>query len=481
MIPIAGFAPDADPTTPGVLTDCDGLIPTNIGMAGAPSLVSPDEAPALAAACKGAGIITKLDGSRRIFAGTAAAIYELASGSWTDRSAVGGYTGGADTQWSIAQFGDSTLMSNGVEAIQKSTTAAFAAIAGAPIAEIVFSVGAFVMALNVNDGASKPDGWHCCAAYDETDWAEAVSTQSASGRLVSTPGELTAGGRLGEYAVAYKAKSLFLGQYVGPPSVWDWRQVPGGEAGCVGKKAWCDLDGRHFFVGDDNFWLFDGAQPIQLGNGVLRDWFSTECSASYKYKTECHYDKTNGLVWIFYPSTASSTLDRALVYHVNTKRWGRVTVSIETALEYITSSVTIDDLDDYAATIDALPAISFDSPYWSTSARAPAVVNTSHQIQTFTGPSSSSSLTTGDVGDDYTFSTLQRVKLRFTTAPTSATLQHYYKNDSGDSYTAGNLVTMSGHKFDLLWSARWHQAKVNFVGSVEVTGIDAQYDADGTE
>ena len=101
MTPIIGFAPDAEQTVIGVLSDCTNLIPSLNGMKGGPSPVTPSDVPALADPCLGAGVVTKLDGTRRIFAGTADAIYELAGGVWTDRSDVGGYTGSPDTQWSI--------------------------------------------------------------------------------------------------------------------------------------------------------------------------------------------------------------------------------------------------------------------------------------------------------------------------------------------------------------------------------------------
>ena len=37
MNKVLGFAPDADPTTPGVLTDCANLIPSELGMRPGPT------------------------------------------------------------------------------------------------------------------------------------------------------------------------------------------------------------------------------------------------------------------------------------------------------------------------------------------------------------------------------------------------------------------------------------------------------------
>ena len=119
MDKLLGFAPDADPTTPGVITSATNFIPYQNGMMGAPTGQNPLGVPALSAACHGATVVEKLDATRRIIAGTTSKLYELSSGSWSDVSKAGGYTGGSDTAWSFAQFGDATLAANGVDKIQR--------------------------------------------------------------------------------------------------------------------------------------------------------------------------------------------------------------------------------------------------------------------------------------------------------------------------------------------------------------------------
>ena len=474
MTPLQGFAPDMEAPTAGVLVDCENFIPYLSGMEAAPSPSTPVDVPALAAACIGSASATKIDGTKRVFAGTSTKLYELSAGAWADRSS-GTYTGGSDTRWTFAQFGDSTIATNKADAMQVSTSTTFAAVGGSsPKAEIVFSVNAFVMALNVDDGADKPDGWHCCAIFDAADWVEAVATQSASGRLVATSGPITAGLRLGEYAVAYKSRSIYLGQYVGAPAVWDWILVPGGNAGCVGKEAICDVDAAHFFVGADNFWLFDGTKPTPIGNEQVRQWFFDNADPSNLYKTICVFERQQNRVWIFYPSAGSTTLDSALVYHLKQGKWGRANRTIEASMNYTTTGLTFDSWDDAGATLDALPDLSFDSPYWLAGGSALAVFNTSHQLQTMTGEPDASSFTTGDAGDDYLVTLLKQIRLRFAAgrAPTTATVLTAHKMESGDSLTAGVSNTMQDGKFDVMRSARWHRATVSMTGAVRVTGIN---------
>jgi hypothetical protein len=474
MTPLLGFMPDADGTTPGVISDCTNFIPYLNGMMGAPTPVTPAATPVLASECIGAAVTTNLAGFRRIFAGAETKVYELSGGAWVDRSRASPYTSAGDNRWSFAQFGDATLAANRSDTIQRSTTGAFADIASAPKAEIIFSVGAFVMALNTNDGTEKPDGWHCCAIFEDTDWTPSILTQAARGRLVASPGAITAGARMGEYAVAYKAKSIFLGQYVGAPSVWDWIPVAGGEAGCVGKEALCDLGGAHFFVGEDNFYVFDGTRPAPVADNAVRQWFFDNSNPQFRYRTKCVFDRQNSQVWIFYPGNGSAICNQALVYHVQGKKWGRATLDVQAVLYYTAPGLTIDDLSTLSASTDGLPSISYDSQFWLSGGRALSAFNASNQLQMLTGDSASSSFTTGDVGDDDAVSLLTQIRLRYAQAPATATATVSRTMTSGTGYTAGVSGSVNDGKFDVLQSSRWHKARFDFTGPVRVTAMNAQ-------
>jgi hypothetical protein len=397
-----------------------------------------------------------------------------------DRSAGGGYALGAETRWTFAQFGDTTLATGQGTTIQRSTTGAFSAISGAPEAEIIFTVGAFVMALNTNDGVDKFDGWHCCAAFDDTSWSPSIATQSAKGRLVASPGALTAGARLGEYAVAYKARSIFLGQYVGAPAVWNWIPVAGGDVGCVGKEALCDIGNAHFFVGEDNFYVFDGTAPVAVADNQVRQWFFNNSSPELRYKIKCVYDRQNDRVWIFYPSKNAADCDSALVWHVKAQRWGRADRVIEAALNYISAATTYNTLNNVAATYDALPQVAYDSQYWLAGGRSLSIVDATHQLVILDGVSVSSSMTTGEYGDDDSLSFLRRVRLRYADAPDTASCTVRYSMNSGTPFNTASTGLMDDGKFDVLQTGRWHKATVDFTGDVRVTGIKADFVPTGT-
>lgn len=472
MFPLIGFAPDADQTTPGVLSDCQNLIPSLIGMEGAPEPVVPGGVGPLPGPCRGAAVVSKANGLRRLLAGTNDNIYELDESTWISRGRAGGYSGSSETRWSFAQFGDATLMAAAGNKIQRSLDGAFSDISTAPMAGIIFSAGSFVMALNTE---VAQDGWHCCAAFDDTDWTPSLTTQAASGRLVTTPGALTAGARLGEYAVAYKERSMFVGQYIGPPTIWSWTQVPGGDAGCVGKQAICDLGGVHFFVGHDNFWLFDGTRPVPIGDGAVRRWFVEDASPDYLYKTICVHDRENNRVWVYYPSAGSTDCDRALVYHTQTKQWGRANRPVQAALMHISPVVSYDNWDSLGATYDTLPLIGFNSPLLLAGVRVLSFFDELGQLKSYTGPSVSSGFTTGEVGDDDAVSRLQQIRLRYAKAPQAATAQVMHASNSGQAFVNGASGSMNDGKFDVLRAARWHKATFSFQGPVRVTHVSAKF------
>lgn len=476
MVPIVGFAPDADPTQSGIFTDCTSLIPGESGFRGAPSGQATTAAP-LAATCIGAVVATKLDGSRRVFAGSATKLYELSGTAWTDRTrTVGGnYGGGPDTRWAFCQFGDTTIAANLADAMQSSSIGSFSDITTAPKAKTVVSASNnFVIAFNTSDATYgvSPDRWWCCAQGDQTNWTPSVSTGATTGRLVATEGQIQAALPLGNNVIAYKSRGVYLGTFVGAPVVWQWDLVPGGEAGSVGQESLCDIGGAHFIVGTDNFWLFDGTRPIPVGDGVVRQWFYNNSSAQYRYRTKCVYDKQNKLVRIHYPSlTGGGAVDSCLVLHVGTQpfRWGRDDRTVESPLFYLASGTTVDGLNAYAATIDALPNVPVDSQFWQSGGQAAAYFDTAHQLRTLNGACGASSFTTGDFGDDDAVTMITRFRVRFTQAPSSATATGSYKMNEGDNLQAGATSSINDGKFDLRQSGRFHRVRVDMTGDHKET------------
>lgn len=175
-VPLLGFMPDLDPTTTGAIMDGDAFVPTLQGVSAA-NTQTPAMIAALAATPTGAYATALLDGTKRTFASTNAAIYEATGATWTDRSRGGGYTGAQRQRY--CTFGNNVLNCNRTQAIgQAAPGGAFADISGAPKASIIVSVNGFVMAFDTTDSTygDRPDGWWCSGLRDQTLWTPSAAT-----------------------------------------------------------------------------------------------------------------------------------------------------------------------------------------------------------------------------------------------------------------------------------------------------------------
>lgn len=475
MTPIAGFAPDADPTGAGVLTACAAILPFEAGFKAAPAPV-PVLVDTLPAACRAAVVATQLGGTRRIFASTQAALYELGGSAWIDRSKAGGYTGSIESRWCFCQFGDTTMASNLIDPMQQSNAAAFDDVPTAPRAKIIVSANNnFVLAFNTIDGTFgvSPDRWWNCAQSDQTNWTPAEGGPT-TGRLVSVEGPIEAGLALGDYVVAYKKRGIYLGTFVGAPGMWDWNLITGAVAGAIGMEAVCDIGGVHFFVSEDDFWLFDGTRPVSIGDGTVRRWFAENADPTYKFLTQATFDRQNSLVRVGFCSRGSTRVDRSLVYHTKRKAWGIDDHVVQAPLTYVTPGFTINGMDALAPTINALPAVPLDSQFWMGGGQTPAYFDSANKLVSLSGAAGGSSFTTGDIGDDDEVSMLDRFRVRFTKSPASAVATGLAKMNEGDELAIVTTNAINDGKFDLRQSGRFHRVRVDMTGDHKVTAFDAK-------
>jgi hypothetical protein len=482
IVQLLGYAPDADPTVLGVLTNCTGVVPSLRGLKGAPGLVDTSLA-TLAATCMGAAVLTKLDGTTRFIAGTPLKLYEAGASTWSDVSRASTYTtSGTSGRWRFAQQGNVSFAANGADTIQASvSTGAFSCVAGAPIASIVETVGKFVFALNTSTNAH---GVQWSALNDYTSWAASVATQAGSDTLTATPGAITAGRAFGNTIAVYKRNSMFLGVNAGPPNVWEFNQIPG-SAGALSQEVVVNIgtpdNPMHIFMGDGDFYVYDGSKPVPVGTNRVKAQVFTEFFGSRHYACTALHDRKNFLVYFYYPSIDSLFPDKCVVYNYRTDKWGVDNRQVRAAVEYVAAATTYDALGALYATYDSFPAGSYDTAFVGSSGSVPGIFNTSDSVKTLTGPAGVTSLTTGDYGDDEGFSTVTRISPRFITAPTTARLTHYYKNRPGDSLTEGPTANLSSGKFDLLWDARWHRLKMDFTGDWEMAGFSPEWERSGSE
>lgn len=484
-----GFAPDLDPRIEGLIIDGVRFVPTQNGFR---PMKSPEATglPALDSECRNAGVMLKTDDSTRIIAGTQTKLYESNSGtSWSDIS-NGTYTGGSESLWRFAQFGDTTYAVNGVDPMQYSSSGAFADRGGdAPVAEIIESVWpGFLMAFNYNDGTDTPDGWYCSALNNDADWTNSIATQSASGRLTDTPGPIRAGKALGQDVIAYKERSMYIGRYIGPPLIWEWQLIPG-DIGAPSQESVVNIETAHIFPGYENFYYFDGSRPVPIGN-PLKEWYNDNIEKTYRYKMKSLHDRDNSNVYFFY-AESDGTICASLVYNYRADKWGKASLydgnKLQAAFEYLTGGLSYEGLGSLYTTYDNLPAIPYDSPFWTAATPQPAIFQDDNTLYSLTGTpadqeAQESSIAASYFGDDETYTLVDRVRLKFTEdSKNLANVDLRTTEYVGDSLTSNGPYSFNGNKADMFVSAKWHSPKFTLRGDYEVVGYSLEYEENGTE
>ena len=482
-VQIAGFVPDADPTTPGVWTACDGWIPTTKGMRSAYEPVSVGYA-AMAAECKGATIARLVDGSTRVIAGTATKLYDIQSGVWTDITrATGGDYNGSTVRWRFAQVGNVTVAVNKLDLPQSSNTSgAFANVSGMPKARYIASSsstsGEFLMlgatndsSLGISGGPNADDEnrvwWSGIGNY--TTWAPSLSTQAGTLQLVDTPGPLTGLKPLGDYVIAYKERATYVLTYNGATVLWGARNVSN-EVGALSNEAVVNTGTAHYFIGVDSIYKFAGDVPQDIGNGI-KEWFFSDLDSSDPSKVQGLYDRYRDMVYWFYPSqSGNGAVDHWIALHVSSGRWGAGSTTIECCLEAIGASITYDTFGA-GLTYDTLPDVVYDSDYWSEGRSYPAIFTTSHVMSSLSGGSTTNSFTTGWMGDEVAYSFVRRMTPRWQVLPTSATCVHSHCSILGDAVLSNAASTMSEGRFDLRQSSRWHRFAIEATGTAELSAL----------
>lgn len=484
-IALKGYAPDADPTIEGVLTNCNQFIPTIRGFRAAPSAITTGQS-VLAGTCQGASILEKLDRTTRFFAAAPTKVYEASSTNWIDVSGTT-YAPASDVRYRFAQFGDVSLVATKSNRIHASSASGTFVGLAAPSAAIIETVNNFVFAFDTNEAlfGDCTNRWFCSALGSYTDWVPSIVTQCASGTLTGAPGKILAGRRFGDNIIAYKQNSMYIGQYVGSPTIWSFTQIPG-EVGALCQEVVVNIgtpeQPKHIFMGSDNFYSYDGSRPVPIGNNLREKVFNEELFRTYSYLSLSLHDRQKGNVYFFYCSSNTLTPDKCVVYNYRTGLWGRDDRTIEMVVDYIAGGTTYDGLGSSYVTYDSMPSLSYDALFATAGTSVPSLFTTTHSLYSLTGAATTSTFTTGDYGDTQMMSCLSRVIPRFITAPASGTMINYYRNASGDSLNTDMTTPMdSNSRFDVIREARWHRSRFDLTGPMELAVIDARFTGGGSE
>lgn len=483
-VKLKGFAPDIDPMSPGIFSDCDEIIPSPRGYEPLPGREL--KCSALPGPCRGSALAYNMSGASRVVAGTSGNLWVYDRTAWVPANRQRGYEGTASTlRWRFAQYGNYTIAVNGLvePQILKTTTNYFDDLKGQPPrGKFVETVGYFLFILAPSNA---PNQWWCSGLGNPENWTTDFSSQSANGTLVQTPGEIVGARALGDVLVIYKERSTYIGQYVGPPYVWAFKAVST-EAGALSNEAIVSIADAHVVMGDEQFYVMNGAGPPQKLETPLTNWlFSGELNRLYQDRIIGRWDKHRDIVFWHYPSSSAAvpgTIDRWIAWNMQSNSWTRGDLEIEdvTRIQNTTlPAITYDQFGTILPHWDDYNTLAYEDPLLvGPKETAVGVFLSDHALYTFTGTPGDSYFVTSDLGDPANYFLVRRVRplfSRFPGKPCSVSMSR--KDNLGTLSRAGDMAVLNRETgwVNLRQTARLHRLRMNFQGNYEIMSFG--YDA----
>lgn len=339
------------------------------------------------------------DGTTDIFAGSTTNLYKLDSGDLSLDDVSGAtYATPVGQRWRFTQFGNRLIAANGFNRLQGwllGTSTAWADLAAdAPKARFVTVVRDFVVSANIYDATTPlPFRVKWSALNDETSWTDSATTQSDYQEIPD--GGSVVGITGGEFGLIFLDRSIYRMSYVGSPLIFQFDNISR-NLGCYESNSIIQYQGASFFLSDDGFYACDGQNVVAIGNEKVNRFFFSDVDEVYLANMSAAIDPFRNLViWAYSSKGQGGKVNKLLIYNFETKRWSSGTTDVDRIADSSTPSVTLEGLDAFSASIDALET-SLDSRQWIGGKLMLAGVKGA-KIVTFTGVNTTATIQTGDL------------------------------------------------------------------------------------
>ena len=301
----------------------------------------------------------KYAGASALFAASATSIYKFDSSDASLDAVKTSYS--SVEAWDVTQFGSKLIMANGSNVLQTwdlggSTTVSDLS-ASAPTAKYVTVVRDFVVAANVGGEESRV---YWSDINDETDWTPSTASQSDS-QLIPDGGDVT-GIAGGEYGLIFLERAVYRMSYSGSPYFFQFDAISR-TLGCISNGSIAQFGGLTYFLSDDGFYVCDGQTVKNIGLEKVNRWFFENAIPDQLINAvSSTVDPVRKLViWNFKNTFGGRYL---LIYSIDLGKWSYGTTDIYNLSYGYTPSATLEQVDNYNTSIDALD-IPLDSRLWA--------------------------------------------------------------------------------------------------------------------
>lgn len=186
------------------------------------------------------------------------------------------------------------------------------AISGAPTdcVGVVVTPERMIVALGAGGEARKVD-W--CDQDDNTTWgASAAAGNTAGDFIFPGQGQIMCGRRMPNETLIFMDVDTYAMRYIGGNLIYSFKQV-GANTGIISRQAVAVADGRAFWMGKRNFFMYDGFVkpiPCEISDAVFSDLNQTQRSKVAAWSVGEFTE-----IWFAYPSAGSKENNRIAVYN----------------------------------------------------------------------------------------------------------------------------------------------------------------------
>ena len=362
MIRFGEWLPDQpDLSNPGV-TVATNVVPAAGGYRSFPSFVSFSNA----SDSRIRGLYAAKDTSDNVslFAGDAGKLYKFNQGTSNlddvSKSGSPAYDLAGVERWRFAQFGTKVIAAGGtgeeLQVFNVGADSAFSNLGGSPPkADYIAVVRDQVWTANIDEGSGRvPNKVRWSAINNEASWT--IGTDQADSQIIPDAGAIT-GLVGGERAVILMERAIAVAYYVGSPLIYEINRVET-QRGCPFPNSIANVGGDVFYLARDGFYRFSGNQSIPIGAEKVDTFFFKDFNEAQVEKMSCAVDPESQLVaWSYVSNSApDNTPDKILVFNYAINRWSIIEQQCELLAPLFTPAYTLEDLDNLASNIDALPA-----------------------------------------------------------------------------------------------------------------------------
>lgn len=342
------------------------------------------------------GIFVRLaDGTQALFVGTQTALYRFNFTDYTwenvSRAVGGAYAVGADKRWSFAFFGTTVYAQNFNDTEQQfnvSTDTLFTDNATAPKCAYLAVYGAFLVR-----GRLLSDQTAIQWCSPENPASNVAGSGNSDQQSIPEGGEVTGLVPMSSGFVVFTRNGTHMMNFAPESGLVFVRQVVSPYRGCVAPYSIQVLGTDDFVFYSKDGW-FRGLSMQAIGAERIDPWFQENASFDSRAAMVGGADYRRKLLMQRY--LASDNTYRVLLYNWQLDQWSHSDIDLSDMFAAETAGVTIDQMDDFFATIDDV-TVPYDSSFWDGGAPEMGGVNTDGYLVFMNGQPMAARIATNDL------------------------------------------------------------------------------------